>query len=697
MRFLAVAFLAATVGGTAFGAADACKTDTFRPPAVPLIAHDPYFSVWSASNALPGAWTRHWTGKTQAMCGMARIDGKAFRFAGEQPASAPAMNQTSVQVLPTRTLYEFEAGGVVLRLTFLTPALPWDLDVLARPVTYVVVDVKSVDGKKHALQIYFDVTGEWVTDKPEQEVTWDTANSAGLSTVRMGTTEQAVLKKKGDDLRIDWGYLYLSAPTSEHARTTATSHELSRTGFATTGRAPDQDDTRKPRRANDDWPVLAAALDLGNVSKTEVSRHILLAYDDEFSIELMGERLRPYWRKSGMDATSLLETAEKDFARLAKESAAFDAKFMKSFTKIGGASYARLAALAYRHSFAAQKLATGRDGALLMFPKENFSNGCISTVDVIYPAAPIFLLFNTALMKAQLKPVMDYSASPRWKWPFAPHDLGTYPLANGQVYGGGEATEKNQMPVEESANLLILLAAIAKADGTAEFSNTYWPVITKWAGYLRDKGLDPENQLCTDDFAGHLAHNANLSIKAILALGSYSQLCEALKKPGAAEYRNLAKEMAAKWVGMANDGDHYRLAFDKPGTWSQKYNLVWDKILGLNLFPPDVARKEIAYYKRVQNVYGVPLDNRKSYTKLDWLLWTATLAERRADFEALLNPAMKFVNETPDRVPLSDWYDTISANKVGFQARPVVGGLFIKALSDESVWKTWRKTSRSPK
>ncbi|MBI5092209.1 MAG: DUF5127 domain-containing protein [Candidatus Hydrogenedentes bacterium] len=697
LLILGVVAVQLALSRVAWGADNRGARGTFRPPAIPLVTHDPYLSVWSVSDRLPDTWTRHWTGAVQAMCGMARIDGKAFRFAGEQPPAAPAMVQRSVEVLPTRTIYEFEAADVALRVTFLTPVLPDDLDVLARPLTYVILDAHASDGKPHSVQLYFDITGEWAVDKSDQEVAWGRADANGLTALRIGTVEQPVLKKKGDDLRIDWGHAYLAAPASTDTHTAIASDTASRGGFVDSGRTPDKDDSRMPRRANDAWPVLALSFDLGSIDKTAVSRRLMIAYDDEYSIELMGEKLRPYWRRSGMDAQALLAAANKDYPSLVDRCAKFDTELMDALIKAGGPAYGQIGALAYRHSFAAQKIAASKDGAPLMFPKENFSNGCISTVDVIYPAAPIFLLLNTALMKAQMKPVLDYAAAPRWKWPFAPHDLGTYPLANGQVYGGGEKTEENQMPVEESANLLILLAATAKADGNADFAAAYWPVISKWAEYLRDKGLDPEKQLCTDDFAGHLAHNTNLSIKAILALGAYSQLCDTMKKPEAAQYRESAKTMAAQWLEMAGDGDHYRLAFDKPGTWSQKYNLVWDKLLGLNLFPADVARKEVAYYKKVQNAYGVPLDNRKTYTKLDWLLWSATLAEKREDFDALLAPALKFINETPSRVPLTDWYDTVSAKMEGFQARPVIGGLFIKMLADESTWKHWSAKAQAAK
>src|SRR5262245_31251247 len=109
-----------------------------RPPAVPLVAHDPYFSVWSAADKLTDVETTHWTGKQHPLHAMVRIDGKAFRIMGAEPASVPAIAQKDVTVFPTRTIYEFANEQVAITLTFLTPALPWDLGVLSRPLTYVV-------------------------------------------------------------------------------------------------------------------------------------------------------------------------------------------------------------------------------------------------------------------------------------------------------------------------------------------------------------------------------------------------------------------------------------------------------------------------------------------------------------------------------------------------------------------------------
>jgi hypothetical protein len=674
-------------------AAAACQPlAPLRPPAVPLVAHDPYFSIWSMADRLNGDSTKHWTGKPNSLTAFARIDGKTYRVMGRERQPTPVLEQTLVEVLPTRTVYEFAGAGVKLGLTFFTPALPDDLDVLSRPLTYIEWNVASGDGGTHEVALYFDAASDLAVNTADQPVLAARYQLDGQPLVRMGSREQPMLAKRGDDLRIDWGYLYLAADKPEGVTFAVADRTQARAAFDDTGRMPGSDDLVEGRRTG---PVLAVAVELGKVGAQPVSRYLMLAYDDLYSVEYFQRRERAWWRRHGAEAADLIRQARRDHDSLLERSRRFDGELMADMRRVGGEKYARLAVLAYRQTLAAHKLVADVDGTALFFPKENFSNGCIATVDVIYPSAPFTLLFNPQLLKAQLQPVLDYARMDRWRWPFAPHDLGTYPQANGQVYGGGERTEENQMPVEESGNMLLMLAALARVEGNASFAARYWPQLTKWAEYLKEKGLDPENQLSTDDFAGHLAHNANLSIKAILALGAYGTLAAMTgHQQEAAQYRQTAQEFAGKWESLAAEGDHYRLAFDKPGTWSQKYNLVWDKLLGLNLFPADIARKETAFYLKTQNQYGLPLDNRKDYTKLDWVLWTATLAAQRADFEALVAPAYQFANDSASRVPLTDWYDTRTAKQQGFQARSVVGGLFVKMLADPEIWKKYASRGR---
>ena len=641
-------------------AAQPTTAPTFRPPAVPLVTCDPYFSVWSMADRLTDDVTRHWTGKPHALSSAMTIDGTVYRVMGSDPEDLPAVTQTSVHVLPTRTVYTFESDAVALTLTFTTPLLCDDLDLLSRPVTYVTWDLRARDGRQHDVELSFIASSALAVNEPKEEVDASAIGGDGLVALRVGSKAQPVLRKRGDDVRINWGYLYLAAP-ADHAKGGIDSND-----------------------------GLTLTLPLGKVGASPVSRHVILAYDDQYSIQYFDQKLRPYWRRNGMDAAALLKASEAEYESIQQRCRAFDDELTADLRRAGGEKFAQIGALAYRQSIAGCKLAASPEGKPLFFPKENFSNGCIATVDVIYPMLPQYLLFSPELAKAALVPVLDYAQSPRWKFDFAPHDLGTYPHATGQVYGGGEKTEKDQMPVEESGNMLILLAAIAQADGSADFASHYWPLVQKWARFLRDKGFDPERQLCTDDFAGHLAHNVNLSAKAIVALGCYAMLCDLRGEQAEAfEYRKLAQDLAARWLKEAEDGDHYRLAFDKPGTWSQKYNLVWDRVLGLKLFPQEALRKETDFYLRHQQKYGLPLDSRKTWTKLDWIVWTATLTGSRVDFDALVTPAWTFLNETPDRVPMTDWYHTDTGKVAGFRARPVVGAVFMPLLADRDVWKKW--------
>jgi Glutaminase A six helical-hairpin domain/Domain of unknown function (DUF5127)/Domain of unknown function (DUF4964) len=661
-----------------------------RPPAVPLVAYDPYFSVWSPADRLTDAATVHWTGRVQPLTSLVRVDGESFRIMGPTPSDTAALLQRSVTISATRSTYEFGDRRIRVVLSFLTPSLPFDLRLLSRPVTYLTWSVASADGKPHNVQVYFDCGAEIAVNTPDQKAGLDYPSVPGLQVARVGNRDQPILARKGDDVRIDWGYGYLAAPAATGAVVTGGNGGRMRRAFIANGQVTAASGPIAASPVSDSHLAMAAAWDLGEVSTTPVARFAMLAYDDIFSIRYFSQDLRAYWRADGTTIESALSEAARERDTLDAKAATFDAGLYRDLAQAGGAKYAAIATLAYRQTLAATKLVADADGKPLLFPKENFSNGCIATVDVIYPMAPQFLLFGPALARALIVPVLDYASSPRWTFPFAPHDLGTYPHATGQVYGGGEKTEEDQMPVEETGNMIVLVAAVVKMEGNADLAGKYWPVLTKWAQYLKEKGFDPENQLCTDDFAGHLAHNVNLSAKAIVALGAFARLCDMRgEKALGAEYRKLAEEFAARWVKDASDGDHYRLAFDRPGTWSQKYNLVWDRILGLHLFQPAVAQKEMAFYRRVQQRYGLPLDNRRLYSKLDWITWTATLTGSRADFEALVNPLFDMLNATPNRVPMTDWFWTHDATKAGFQARSVVGGVYLRLLYDDGTWKKW--------
>ena len=530
--------------------------------------------------------------------------------------------QLYADVQATQTHYAFSCGPVELQLTFMAPLLMNDLELISRPVNYISYKIIPSDKTPHSICLRFEASPLWGVNTPDQETVQARRESGQLLLLSTGTKSQDILGRKGDDVRIDWGYFYLAAEKK------GTDARIGEGG------------------------MLIMERDFGTTRME--SGKIMAGYDDIYSVRYFGDKLRPYWNRSG-DKTidDMFHAALKDYKLLRRRCSAFDRKLMKDAGRAGGRKYAELCALAYRQSIHAHKLVESPRGELLMLSKENYSNGSIATVDVAYPATPLYLKYNPRLAEAIINGNFYYSESGRWTKPFPSHDLGTYPIAEGQTYGG-------DMPVEEAGNMIILTAAICHREKSWAYAQKHWETLSRWAAYLRTFGLDPENQLCTDDFAGHFAHNTNLSIKAIEALGAYAQMARKLgKKDIAADYDAEARRMAAEWVKMADDGDHYRLTFDKPDTWSQKYNLVWDKLLGLNIFPESVAAEEIAYYK----------------TKLN-----PSMATNQEDFDALIDPIWRFYNETVDRIPMSDWYFTHAPHHRGFRARSVVGGYFIKML-----------------
>ena len=376
---------------------------------------------------------------------------------------------------------------------------------------------------------------------------------------------------------------------------------------------------------------------VGPISSQPSTTTYVLAYDNEKSVRFFGADLVDWWRRGGKTFSAMLEEAVRDIPPLEAKCRAFDEKFRSDMERIGGVKYAAIAELAWRQSFAACKFVANTDGEPFLFSAENDSGGMIGTTDVFYPQFPHLLMSSLTLAKASLAPTCRYAASTNWPYAYAPHDLGLFPVAEGQFYGmkkgqsvGGGTDDTYRMPVEECGNMLILLAAVAQAEGRADFAGRWWGEVTKWAEYLARFGYDPGNQLCTDDFAGHLAHNANLSVKSIVALASYAKLAEMRgEREVAAKYRPLAEEQVLKWTHAAKGGAFggTRIAFDRPGTWSLKYNLVWDRVLGLGLFPPEIAEAEMCAYRVAAQAYGVPLDCRKTYTKVFWFTvnWTSTL------------------------------------------------------------------------
>ena len=427
---------------------------------------------------------------------------------------------------------------------------------------------------------------------------------------------------------------------------------------------------------------------------------MLIGYDDVASINYFGVPCRAWYTRGGQTLPGAMVDFDRRYGELLAACSALDASVLKDAESIGGADYALIAAAAWRHTFAAHKLIITPEGEPALLSKENDSNGCIGTVDVSYPSIPLFLKYSPELVNALCRPVLKFASLPVWEEDFAPHDVGRYPHAIGQVYaskrgvaaggvyppyylypaGCGIYDLRYQMPVEECGNMLVMLETALSFGAADTLLKQYAPVLEKWVTYLDRYGDDPGDQLCTDDFAGHLAHNINLSAKAVVGIACYARLMKRLDRPDeAARWEARAHAMADHWLARADRPDGSPLTFDGKG-WSMKYNLCWDRVLGLDLLPEDFYRRETRSYLPRLNRYGLPLDSRADYTKSDWTVWAASLASDRETFRALIAPLATYLRESTSRVAFSDWYDTKTGRYVAFIGRSVQGGVFMPLL-----------------
>jgi len=641
-----------------------------RLPSIPLILQDPYISIWSPFDTLTEGDTAHWSGLALPIRGYASVEGKKYRFMGAGAEEAAV--QRDLRVTATKTVYTMEAGGAVFTVSFVSPFLLEDPYLTARPCTYI--DFRLLTGE--AVQIEMVFTSHLVTNCGRRIVGADQV-LPDYREAWMRNVKSAPLSESGDNVTIDWGCAYLAV----NGKNEAVRYEAEALHFE------------------------------AGLTKEEPAAHPVFAFDDGYSIDYFGTMQKGLWTRRWKTIREAIAASLREHDALLAACEQTDQRVCDEALAAGGEEYAVLCEAAYRHSVAAHKLIADEDGNIVFLSKENDSNGCIGTVDVSYPSIPLFLLHNTEYVKGMMRPVFRFAACPVWEYDFAPHDVGRYPFATGQVYGtnpekrglGFDGSQgsiytpfaelpaggdwyifRNQMPVEECGNMLLMCALTCRIDGSADFAGDKTELLKKWAGYLLEYGLDPGEQLCTDDFAGHLAHNINLSAKAILGIKGFALIMKQLGDEEAYRfYLGEARKMAAAWQERAIEGDHTKLTFSGEGTWSLKYNLVMDRLLGdERLFDQAMIEEDAAYWISRQNRYGAPLDSRKTYTKSDWVLWSAALTKDIKKRTAMIRPLAGYLRESATRYPFSDWYDTVTGDYEHFKGRSVQGGIFMPVLAD---------------
>lgn len=664
-------------------------------PAYPLWIVDPMFSIWAKSDLLNEDDTVFWTGLSHRAYGFVRYNGKTYCFMGKC-SNAVKLTQTDVSVSAFGTAYTFTADEFTLKVNFLSPLDPNDLELLSCPVCYTEYQIIPNGDLPDDFSISLVLDEDFCYNE-RAEVVGGVLPCKGYEAAYFTRRRNMVLSETGDCVAPDWGCTYLAGEQ----------------GFFFTESALNKYITEGVleyfRKADERNYILA--------SNKSAKGYFITAFDDHVSIFYFGEWLKGYFFKDGGNIVDAMDWSRANYEIISEKCNAFDKKLNNDCQNIGEGYY-DIACAALRQSVGAHKLVQNKKGDLLFLSKECGSNGCIGTVDVSYPSTPLFLIYNPQLVNAMMNGIFDFARMPVWNFDFAPHDLGTYPWCSGQVYGGSRKDEKygcgmselcdylrtqqmlwirpkndytysfeTQMPVEECGNMLIMTAAAILAGGGTELAQNNFDILSKWVVYLEKFGLQPENQLCTDDFAGHLANNINLAIKALVGIESYSIIAQKLGKMEIADqYLQKAKDFAQSLKQLAGEGI-WQLAYGGENTYSLKYNILFDKLFGFNLIGQDICEREVDYYLTQNNEYGVPLDTRKTYTKSDWIMWVATLTDDKQKSQQLYAPIIKFLKESPSRVPFSDWYYTDSGEFCYFKNRTVQGGVFAPLLKYYDILK----------
>jgi len=659
-----------------------------RPPAVPLIVRNPYVSVWQPADKLVGSWAAFWTGDPEPMTGIARIDNKSYVFMGAPAHVGSALAQERLQVTATQSIYTFADAGVRLTLDFLSPVEANDLRRLSMPFGYISATARSTDGKKHDVHLYFDFAGQWATNDPAMPIRWKTervlAGRSQLFGFAVSPAAPDLLNEHSDQPQ--WGTFVVLTEHSRSVMYEAGPDSIVHAEAKKRGSLSNNVDAQMPRVVGTDTPVFAFDVFLKAVGATVKPPVVLLVgFVRDPAVSYLSQPLPPLWKSYWNNWQQMAAFAYGDFAAARNRANQEDRQILMDAQRVGGAKYAALCALALRQTFGATEL-VGTAAKPWMFMKEISSDGNVSTVDVVYPAFPAFLYTNPQLVSLLLDPLFEYAEHGGWPKAFAEHDIGTsYPNAAGHNNG-----KEEDMPVEESANMLLMTGAYLRRVPSTEarrYASLHYTILKRWADYELAHSVNPEYQNQTDDFTGFIKSSANLALKGILSVGAMGQIAQAAgNTQDAVHYSAAAREMIARWQDLAQSktGDHLVLAYGQDATWSLKYNAFPDKLLELGLLPRSILDEEASYYIARANQFGVPLDNRHTYTKADWELWVAAATDDEKLRNELIDRVYAFANQSSSRVAFSDWYDTVTGRSNGFMARPVMGATFALLVTNKT-------------
>ncbi|KAJ6577372.1 hypothetical protein B0H19DRAFT_1229523 [Mycena capillaripes] len=710
MKFLPLLFVAVCMTVTAVHGVSWTATP-FLPPSYPLAVRTPYLSAWlpqGSGQALNDVWPQFWTGsastiyifseaqlnvfplQTLGWAGFVNVDGTTYSFLGNPVFTS------------TQSTFVMTAGPIQLTANFLSPVEPANLLHQSLPFSYLAVSAVSTDGASHTVAIYSDISAEWVTGDNSLVANWTTTTGT-VYTHQVQLVNQTQFGEFSGQGQTQYGSVYFSCINANRLSFQTGQDTVVRAQFIKSAALANTKDTNF-RAVSNNWPVFAFAhtITVGITVSTPVKFTIGQVRDPAVDYILAGnvyQKRSYYWWSTYSTVAALISDFINAYPTALATANALDAKVQADASAIS-AQYAGIAALAVRQAFGATELTISKasDGTwnttdILMFIKGVFnieisSDGNINTVDIIYPAWPIFMYTNPTLGKYLLSGLLAYQATGQYPNAWAVHDLGAeYPSAIGHNLGQDE-----KMPIKECGNMLIMSLDYIQRTGDTSMASRYSAQLDQWATYLIGNTLYPADQLATTDFSGSLPNQTNLAVKGIIGIKAMSEIWATLGNSAkAASYSSTASSYMASWqqVGTSSDGTHLILEYNVQTNDVLAYNLAADKLLGTGLVPASNRRTTriiLASLQTFSNVewdaqsptdlYGFPIDSRSPYASAMWSLWTATTTSI-AVRDTFITKLHNWLTSGLTSIPFGDRFLDDTGGTSPNMARPVVGGVFI--------------------
>ncbi|KAG6873728.1 hypothetical protein C0995_011547 [Termitomyces sp. Mi166 len=499
---------------------------------------------------------------------------------------------------------------------------PTDLVKQSIPFAYMAISVTSTDDVAHSVQVYSDITAEWVSADNSLVVDWSTSATGDVITHQVQSRSSSVFSEAQN--HVQYGSTFYSTLNTANTTYQTGTDVAVRTQFITNGHLSNTRDI--DFRAIDNhssWPVFGLAQNLGLVTgPTSVVFSIGHVRDPAIQYVVPGgtqNRSLYFWSQFST-VSALISYFLKDYSGALSRAQMLDSRVNSDASKIS-ADYADLVTLSIRQAIGAMEITISKnsDGTwntsdIIIFLKEISSGENVNTVDVIFPAWPTLLYLNPVLGKYLLEGLFRYQASGLYPNKWSVHDLGSsYPKALGHNDGNEKTmpvegsqlslhTENTPYLLAESGNMLIMALSYAQKTGDNSQLARYTTLLDQWTQFLITDSLVPANQLSTDNFAGTLANQTNLAVKGIIGIKAMSQIYSILGNTAqSSNYSSIAADFVTKWqtLAMSSTGQHLTLNYGNSSSWGLTYNLYGDKLLKLNLFPTQIYSLQTAWYKTV--------------------------------------------------------------------------------------------------